>query len=100
MKPHRVSATIVVCLAALYFLLPLWATFQFSLSMLRGTWSFQAYKVVFADQRFQETFLFSAVAALATIVLGALLVVPTAYWVRLKLPRFRPWWSSSRSCRW
>ncbi len=90
MKPRRVTATIIVLLAALYFLLPLWATFQFSLSMLRGTWSFQAYKVVFADQRFQETFLFSAVAALATIVLGALLVVPTAYWVRLKLPRFRP----------
>jgi putative spermidine/putrescine transport system permease protein len=28
--------------------------------------------------------------ALATIVVGVLLVVPTAYWVRLKLPRWRP----------
>ncbi|WP_062112713.1 ABC transporter permease [Aureimonas sp. AU40] len=90
MKPRRIVSTLIVLLAALYFLLPLWATFQFSLSMLRGTWSFQAYRVVFADQRFQETFLFSAVAALATIVIGAALVVPTAYWVRLRLPRMRP----------
>ena len=29
-------------------------------------------------------------ASLTAIVLGALLVVPTAYWVRLKLPRLRP----------
>ena len=28
--------------------------------------------------------------ALFTIVFGVLLVVPTAYWVRLKLPRARP----------
>jgi putative spermidine/putrescine transport system permease protein len=29
--------------------------------------------------------------ALATIVFGVLLVVPTAYWVRLRLPRARPY---------
>jgi ABC-type spermidine/putrescine transport system permease subunit II len=28
--------------------------------------------------------------AIATILFGVLLVVPTAYWVRLKLPRLRP----------
>ena len=28
--------------------------------------------------------------ALATIVVGVLLVVPTAYWIRLRLPRLRP----------
>ncbi|MBB3952021.1 ABC transporter permease [Aureimonas jatrophae] len=90
MTARRIGAGAVVLLGALYFLLPLWATFQFSLGMVRGTWSFQSYRVVFADQRFQETFLFSTVCALATIVLGALLVVPTAYWVRLRLPRLRP----------
>lgn len=90
MSRARLGSWIVVALAALYFLLPLVATFEFSLSMIRNSWSFQAYRVVFADPRFQQTFLFSAVAALATIVLGAALVVPTAYWVRLKLPRLRP----------
>ncbi|MFC0191705.1 ABC transporter permease [Aureimonas pseudogalii] len=80
----------MVIVAVLYFLLPLVATFQFSLSMIRGTWSFQAYRVIFADAAFQATFTFSLVCALATIVLGAALVVPTAYWVRLRLPKLRP----------
>ena len=43
------------------------------------------------DPRFQETFGYSVVMALVTIVFGVLLVVPTAYWVRLKLPLLRPW---------
>ena len=46
--------------------------------------------MVFADPEFVHTFTYSVVAALATIVLGALLVVPTAYWVRLRLPKLRP----------
>nr|WP_062206908.1 ABC transporter permease [Aureimonas sp. AU12] len=86
----RIGPWAMVIVAALYFLLPLVATFQFSLSMIRGTWSFQSYRVVFADDAFQRTFLFSTVCALATIVIGAALVVPTAYWVRLRLPRLRP----------
>ncbi|RYE86808.1 MAG: ABC transporter permease [Hyphomicrobiales bacterium] len=90
MKSFKFGPWLVVALAALYFLLPLIATFEFSLRMLRGVYSFQAYRVVFGDARFQQTFLFSTIAALATIVVGALLVVPTAYWVRLRLPQLRP----------
>jgi putative spermidine/putrescine transport system permease protein len=86
----RIAPWAMVIVAVLYFLLPLVATFQFSLSMIRGTWSFQAYRVIFADAAFQATFTFSLVCALATIVLGAALVVPTAYWVRLRLPKLRP----------
>ncbi|MEF2072498.1 ABC transporter permease [Consotaella aegiceratis] len=90
MKPSRIAPAVIVVLGALYFLLPLVATFQFSLSMLRGVWSFEAYRVVFNDPRFVSSVMFSVVVALATIALGALLVVPTAYWVRLKFPRLRP----------
>lgn len=90
MTNSRIAPFAIVAVGALYFFLPLVATFEFSLSMLRGVWSFEAYRVVFDDPRFRETFVFSVVAALATIVLGALLVVPTAYWVRLKFPRLRP----------
>lgn len=90
MTNSRLAPFAIVAVGALYFFLPLVATFEFSLSMLRGTWSFEAYRVVFDDPRFRETFVFSVVAALATIVLGALLVVPTTYWVRLKFPRLRP----------
>ena len=90
MKSFKLGPWVIVALAALYFLVPLIATFEFSLRMLRGIYSFEAYRVVFGDLRFQQTFLFSTVAALATIVVGAALVVPTAYWVRLRLPQLRP----------
>jgi putative spermidine/putrescine transport system permease protein len=40
--------------------------------------------------QFQETFGYSMLMALLTIVFGMLLVVPTAYWVRLRLPQMRP----------
>lgn len=90
MTRSRIGPIVVVFLATLYFMVPLIATMEFSLRLLRGQYSFEAYRVVFADPRFRETFTFSTVAALATIVLGALLIVPTAYWVRLKLPRLRP----------
>lgn len=74
----------------LYFALPLIGTFEFSLRKRRDAYTFDAYREVFADPRFQETFMYSVVMALLTIVFGVLLVVPTAYWVRLKLPRLRP----------
>jgi len=64
---------------------------RFSLMMRRGVFSFDAYVKVLEDPRFQETFTYSVVMALATIVFGVLLVVPTAYWVRLKLPGLRPY---------
>jgi putative spermidine/putrescine transport system permease protein len=73
-----------------YFALPLIGTVEFSLRKRRGEYSLDAYREVLGDPRFQETFTYSVVMALVTIVFGILLVVPTAYWVRLKLPRIRP----------
>ena len=58
--------------------------------MRSGVYSLDAYRVVLADPRFQATFTYSVVLALLTIVVGVLIVVPTAYWVRLRLPRWRP----------
>ena len=75
----------------LYFILPLMGMTRFSLMMRRGVFSFDAYVKVLEDPRFQETFTYSVVMALATIIFGVLLVVPTAYWVRLKLPGLRPY---------
>ncbi|KQT82173.1 ABC transporter permease subunit [Aurantimonas sp. Leaf443] len=90
MRASRVLPWIVTILGALYFLLPLVATLEFSLRMVRGTYSLEAYRIVFADARFRQSFSFSVVCALSTIVIGVLLIVPTAYWVRLRLPRLRP----------
>ena len=84
-----------------YFFLPLIGTLEFSLRMRRGVYSLDAYRVVFADPKFQATFGYSVVMALLTILLGVLLVVPTAYWVRLRSCRAGGRSSnSSRFCRW
>ncbi len=74
----------------LYFFLPLIGTLEFSLRMRRGEYSLDAYRSVLEDPRFQQTLGYSVIMALATIVVGILIVVPTAYWVRLRLPRWRP----------
>ena len=86
----KVMAWGALLLGILYFLLPLWGMAEFSLSMRRGVYSFDAYAVVLSDPQFQATFLFSVVMAVFAILFGVLLVVPTAYWVRLKLPEMRP----------
>jgi putative spermidine/putrescine transport system permease protein len=86
----RFWAWFAVAFSTLYFILPLLATFEFSLKMRRGTYSLDAYRSVMADPQFAQTFGYSVVMALITIVVGALLIVPTAYWVRLRLPQLRP----------
>ena len=88
---NRVMATIALFFGLMYFLLPLIGTVEFSMSMRRGVYSLDAYRVVLADPVFQQTFTFSVVMALFTIAFGVLLVVPTAYWVRLKVPGLRPY---------
>ena len=90
MSAKRIWAWLFILFGMAYFLLPLFGMFQFSLKMLRGHYSLEAYRVVLSDPKFQATFGYSVVLALLTIVIGTLIVVPTAYWVRLKLPRARP----------
>ncbi|MBI5291105.1 MAG: ABC transporter permease, partial [Chloroflexi bacterium] len=46
-------------LGAVYFLLPLYGTLDFSLRMKRGVVSTLAYTEVFADPQFVQTFVFS-----------------------------------------
>ncbi|MFD2173161.1 ABC transporter permease [Rhodobacter lacus] len=87
----RAAAWAILLLGMAYFILPLIGMVEFSLSMKRGVYSFEAYRVVFADPRFRETFTYSVVMAVLTILFGILLVVPTAFWVRLKLPGLRPY---------
>ncbi len=89
MKRFSLGAWLILAFGATYFVVPLLSTFEFSLRMLRGQYSFEAYRIVFGDPQFQATFLYSVVLALATIVLGLCLVVPTAYLIRLRLPYLR-----------
>ena len=90
MKQSKIGAWVAIVVGALYFLIPLIGTFEFSMRMRRGVYSFDAYRVVLSDPRFQATFGYSTILAFATIVVGVLLVVPTAYCVQLRLPSLRP----------
>ncbi|MCS7221382.1 MAG: ABC transporter permease subunit [Anaerolineae bacterium] len=74
----------------LYFLLPLLATFLFSLRAKKGTLSFLAYERVLKDPNFWSTFAFSLQIGFITILAGLVLMIPTAYWIRLRLPHLRP----------
>ncbi len=86
----RILPWTVVTLAGLYFLVPLYAAFQFSLQMRRGEITLDAYRAVFQSDVFLNALGFSLTASVAAILFGAGLVVPTAWWVRLRLPRLRP----------
>jgi len=90
MKTGRFWAWVVFGLGAAYFFIPLIATVEFSMRMRRGAYSFDAYQIVLGDARFQATFGYSVLAAIFTIILGVLIVVPAAYWIRLRMPYLRP----------
>lgn len=87
----RIFAWGALLFGCLYFALPLIGMAEFSLKMRRGVYSFDAYRKVFEDPTFWATFGYSLSLAAATIVVGVILVVPTAYWVRLRLPQARPY---------
>lgn len=90
MKESRLWAWIVFALGAAYFLVPLLATFEFSLRIRRDAYTLDAYKSVFGDPHFHETFGYSLLIGVVTIIVGVLIIVPTAYYVRLRMPNLRP----------
>lgn len=77
-------------MAALYFLVPLYSTLQFSLETGQHSYGFKWYAQIFADPMFRTSFLFSLRLAIETVVIGLVLMVPTVYWVHLRLPQVRP----------
>lgn len=91
MKSPKLWSWIAFILGTAYFFLPLIGMAEFSLRARRGEYSFDAYANVLGDPQFRATFAYSGVMAVLTIVLGVLIVAPTAFWVRLKMPRLRPY---------
>jgi putative spermidine/putrescine transport system permease protein len=89
-KPFPVAAVLTALIAASFFIVPLIATFHFSLKMTRGELGFAAYRSVFTSADFLATITYSTIASLIAILIGAVIIVPTAYWVRLKVPKLRP----------
>jgi putative spermidine/putrescine transport system permease protein len=76
----------------LYFFVPLLATFLYSLRpKLNGVPEpTLAYRQVLEDEKFFIGLGYSFAVGMITIVISLLLIVPTAYWVRLRVPRLRP----------
>jgi len=77
----------IFLIGTLYFIVPLIATFEVS---MRSKPLFSAYTNAFADAGFFSSLFYSFVIGLITVVLSIALIVPTAYWVRLRAPRLRP----------
>lgn len=79
---------IMLVLVVIYFLVPLIATLAFALSN-GSEFSLNGFSNIFNDPSFSGTLLFSLELAVASTVLTAVIVTPTAYWVQLRLPQAR-----------
>lgn len=95
MTPRRriaPSAVIWLLLGLAYFVIPLAATLIYSLrsDQTAKCCTFANYSYILNDPQFWQTIRVSFIVALETIVLTLLLLVPTVYWVHLKVPRLRP----------
>jgi putative spermidine/putrescine transport system permease protein len=90
--PRRASggtaaSWVVLLLSLAYFLLPLLGTLLFS---LRVQPFMSAYADMIADPQLYSSLVYSFAIGIVTVVLSIVLLVPTAFWVRLRLPRLRP----------
>jgi putative spermidine/putrescine transport system permease protein len=92
MKKNRTNlwAIFWASLGLLYLFVPLYGTLDFSLRMIKGQLSFAAYELVLADPQFLESFRYSAIMGVITVLISVALFLPTTYWVHLKLPKARP----------
>ena len=85
----RIASWIIFLAGVIYFILPLITTIAFSLRLQPFG---QAYaNVINRDPKFASSLIYSGFIGVVTIVISVLLIVPTAYWVRLRLPRLRPY---------
>lgn len=87
---RRVWPLLIVFAGVAYFFLPLGATFWWSLRAVKDQLGFRAYQIIFGDPVAIAAFTQSAINAVAAIVLSLLVIVPTAYWVTLRVPKLRP----------
>ncbi|MEZ0241685.1 MAG: ABC transporter permease [Chloroflexota bacterium] len=78
---------IVFLIGFLYFFLPLVGALEFS---LRTTQPFGAYTNAISDPGFARGLIYSFTVGVITIIASLAIIVPTAYWVRLRVPRLRP----------
>ncbi len=88
-RRYNFWAWFIIAMGVIYFFLPLLATFIFSLKARLGVYSLQAYINIFNDPAFLYNFGASVLWAVLTIIVGILLLVPTAFIIRLRVPKAR-----------
>jgi putative spermidine/putrescine transport system permease protein len=80
-----------VLVGVLFFLLPVYSVVQFSLQgIAHGQSPFHWYLTVFDDPNFRSAFWLSVQISLETVAASLILMVPTVFWVHLRLPGLRP----------
>jgi putative spermidine/putrescine transport system permease protein len=86
------GAVIWLLIGAAYFLIPLVATLLFSLKgeLTGKCCTLDSYGTILEDPQFTKALRQSFILSLETITISLALLVPTLYWVHLKLPRLRP----------
>jgi putative spermidine/putrescine transport system permease protein len=87
-KRSRLVWWVVFLVGVSYFALPLLGTFFFS---LQAQPIYAGYTNILKDPGFYNSLLYSFIVGLITIAVSILIIVPTAFWVRLKLPWLRPY---------
>ncbi|MGW1015800.1 ABC transporter permease [Streptomyces niveus] len=86
----RVWRGAVLALAGIYFVVPLLASFVFTVHTPGQGVSFEAYTGILSAEGFRSSLLLSLGLAACTIALSLLLAVPALVAVRLGAPRLRP----------
>jgi putative spermidine/putrescine transport system permease protein len=91
-RRFSLGAGLWLLVGAAYFLIPLVATLLFSLkdNQTGSCCSVSSYGEILHDPAFWKNLRISAILALETIVIALVLLIPTVYWVHLKLPKLRP----------
>lgn len=96
MKNRNPAGTVSILLFLGYMFLPILATYVFSVavrwdrSILPEGLTLDWYRTAFQDRWFLIVFTHSITLSAATVLTSVVLIVPTAYWVHLRLPKALP----------
>ena len=86
------GAVVWLFVGAAFFLIPLLSMLFFSLrsNETGNCCTLESYSTIVHDGQFWKTLRLSFVLSLETVALTLVILIPTVYWVHLKLPRLRP----------
>ncbi|GAA4593790.1 ABC transporter permease [Planotetraspora phitsanulokensis] len=86
----RVWRGAILAIAAVYFLVPLIASFTFTVKAPEQDFSLDAYGQIFTTEGFGQSLLLSIGLGVATIAVVLLLTLPAMLAVRLRVPKMKP----------